>query len=126
VGEHAGAGDETLVANEKGDLAFEDIEAFFFPAVDVRGWPAAGRNECVKHGVLAAGVRAGGQEAINVANDGDGAPLAGFGDEKSCRTAHWVFPLVTGARSSRRVRCRSSESRQLSPAKLGPATHPTH
>src|SRR5579885_268580 len=58
VGEHPGAGDEPLVANDKGDLAFEDVEAFLLTAVDVRGWPAAGTNEGFKQGVLATGVLA--------------------------------------------------------------------
>ena len=44
-------------------------------------WPAAGRNEFFKQGVLAAAVLAGGQEAVNVTNDGDGATLAGFSDD---------------------------------------------
>ena len=44
-------------------------------------WPAAGRNDCFKQGVLAAGVLAGGQEAVNVTNDGDGATLAGCSDD---------------------------------------------
>ena len=62
VGEHPGAGDVPLVANCERDVTFEDIEALFLLAMDVRGWPAAGGNECFKQGVLAVRVFAGRQE----------------------------------------------------------------
>jgi hypothetical protein len=52
VREHAGAGDEPLVAKEEGDLAFEDVEAFFLPAVDVWGWAAARRDNRLRGLIL--------------------------------------------------------------------------
>src|SRR5947209_5121336 len=58
--------------------------------IDLRGRPTTGRNACFKQGVVAAGVLASGQEAVNVTNDGDGSALAGFIDKKSGRTAHSV------------------------------------
>ena len=36
VGERARLGDDSVVADLEGDLAFQDVERLFFPAVDVR------------------------------------------------------------------------------------------
>jgi hypothetical protein len=40
--EHSGAGNDPLVADLERYLAFEDVEALFFPAVDVGGGPPPG------------------------------------------------------------------------------------
>ena len=74
----------------EGDLAFEDVEALFLPAVDVRGWPAARRHDGFPQGVLAVGVLAGRQEAVHVADDGDGAAFAGLFD-----TNRWLLSIVS-------------------------------
>jgi hypothetical protein len=44
--EHSGARHESFVAGEKRDLAFEDVEAFFLSAVDVRRRPTAWQHDC--------------------------------------------------------------------------------
>src|SRR5262245_34716577 len=56
VGERSGAGNEALLANREGDLAFEDVEAFLLPAVDVWRRTAARGHDGFPHGVLTAGV----------------------------------------------------------------------
>src|SRR5262249_11335883 len=77
VCEHASLGGQPFASNRKGNLAIEDVETFFFPAVDVQRWPAAWRNEGFKQSVFAAGILAGGQKAVNVTNDGNRAAFGG-------------------------------------------------
>lgn len=92
VGEHPGAGHEALLANRERDLAFEDVEAFLLPAVNVRRWPAARWHEGFPQGVFAVGVVAGRQEAVHVADHGDGAAITGFSDEGLCHNASFISP----------------------------------
>src|SRR5262249_33756832 len=42
VDEHPGARRQTLVSHRERDLAGQDVESFFLPAVDVRGWTPPG------------------------------------------------------------------------------------
>jgi len=72
VGEHSGAGHEVLVTYREGDLAFQNVKALFFSAVDVRGWSPTERHDGFPKGVLAVGVLAGRQEAVHIADDGNG------------------------------------------------------
>jgi hypothetical protein len=64
----------------EGDLAFEDVETLLLPAVDVRRRSAARRHEGFPQSVLAVRVFAGRQEAVHVADDGDGASVTGLAD----------------------------------------------
>jgi hypothetical protein len=64
----------------QGDFAFEDLKTLFLSAVDVCGRPAARRNESLPQGIPAVGIFAGGQEAVDIADDGDGAAFGGLPD----------------------------------------------
>ena len=65
-------------ANQDGDLAFEYVEAFFLPAVDVRRRTAARRHDGFPQGILAVRVLAGRQKPVYVADDSDGRPSVVF------------------------------------------------
>jgi hypothetical protein len=75
-------------ASQEGDLAVEDVEAFLLPAMDMRWRPAARRYDGFPEGVLAVRVFAGRQEAVHVADDGDGATFGGLADDGSGSAAH--------------------------------------
>ena len=79
VGEHSRSRHNSFFADLESDLAFQDIEALFLLAVNVRWWPAARRHDGFPHGVLAARVLAGHQESIYVSHDADGAAFVRFG-----------------------------------------------
>src|SRR5262249_26269181 len=89
VGEHPGAGDEPLVANEKGDLAFEDVETSLFTAVDMRWGTTAGSDDGLKQSILAVRVLPGRQEAVHVADNGDRSALCG--NSQRWLAAHGTF-----------------------------------
>src|SRR5207249_2190796 len=79
--EHPGAGNESLFANREGDLAFQNVESLFLPAVDVRRRTAARRHDGFPKSVLAVGVVASCQETVHVTDDGDGAAFGGLSDD---------------------------------------------
>src|SRR5713101_4780687 len=113
VGEHPGAGHEAIIANRESDLAFKDVKAFFFPAVDVWERPAAWRNDGFPQGVLAVRVLAGRQEAVHVANNGNGAAFTGFFDKKSCWTAHRSVPPLLRRQLHHKLYCSLNPGAQL-------------
>src|SRR5262249_34060150 len=78
VGERARCGDDPFAVDREGDLAFEDVEAFLLPAVDVRWRTAARWNERFPQGVLSVRVVARDEEAVHVPDDGDGAAFGGL------------------------------------------------
>ena len=80
VGEHPRRGDDTLLCNLKGDLAFENVEALFLAAVNMRRMSTTGRHDRFPQGVLAVCVVACGQKALHVTDDSDRAAFAGFCD----------------------------------------------
>ena len=88
VGEHPRRRHDSFIADLDNDLAFENVESFFFPTVDVRGWAAARRHDCFPQGVLAVDVLPGRQEAVHVADDGDGPAFAGLSQGWSVRHVH--------------------------------------
>jgi hypothetical protein len=90
VGKHARRRHDPFLADVTRDLAFEDVEPFFFAAVDVWRWSAARRNDGFPNCVLAVRVLAGRQEAVHVADDGDGATFGGFSKNRLARHAHKV------------------------------------
>src|SRR5262249_27112718 len=100
VGEHPGAGHESLVANREGNLAFKDVKTLLLPAVNMRGWAAPWRNDGFQQGVLAVRVLAGRQKSIHVADDGHGASLAGLLDDGLCHVRLLHFFKVERATSS--------------------------
>src|SRR5205814_3335239 len=64
------------------------------PAVDVRGRTAARRHGSFPQCVLAVGVLSCGEEAVHVADDGDGATFAKFPQSWPVRHGH--FSLLCG------------------------------
>jgi hypothetical protein len=94
VGEGPDAGHEALVTDEESDLAFEDVESFFLPAVVVRGRPAARRHDSFPQGVLAVGVVPHGQEAVDVPDHGDHAAFAGPLEHGSSHSVHILPPTL--------------------------------
>src|SRR5262249_52018293 len=106
VGEHARRRDHPLAVDRERDLAFEDVEAFLLPAVDVRWGTAARTHERFKEGILAVGVLAGRQEAVHVADEGDGAALLGGSDN----WLHWIgfLPILRAVSSRTSSPARSS------------------
>ena len=105
VGERPGAGHDPLVADLKGDLAFEYVEAFLLSAVDVRRWSAARLHDRLPHGVLAARVLTHGKEAVHVADDGDGSALPPAVSVSACvSSASVALLLFTFAQPATRVR----------------------
>jgi hypothetical protein len=68
---------DPFLADLEGDLAVEDVETLFLPAVNVRRRPAARRHDGLKHCVFAVRVVAGRQEAINITDDSDSAAFRG-------------------------------------------------
>src|SRR5262245_52249715 len=77
VSKHPGRGDHRLAVNRERDFAFEDVEAFFLTAVDVRRWSTAWRHDCFKDGVFSIRVIPGCKETVNVADHGNGLALSG-------------------------------------------------
>src|SRR5581483_884980 len=102
---------DPLVFDRERDLAFEDVEAFFLPAVDVRWGTAARTHERFNEGIIAVGVLASRQEAIHVAHDGDGAAFGRAVDDGIA--AHPSFlgcgPLFKRLTASGRHRWRSGQ-----------------
>src|SRR5262249_11398280 len=107
VGEHPGAGDDTLVADLEGNLSFDDVEALFLSGVKVRRWPAAWRHNGFKLGIFAIGVLAGCHEAVHITNEGNGAALAGLAD---CRV-HFVLAPFTSLATSPQTSTHAESSR---------------
>lgn len=73
VSEHPRCGNDTLLVNHECDFAFENVEAFFFPAMNMRWRSAARRNDGFPHGIFAIGFISGHQEAVHVTDNGNGA-----------------------------------------------------
>lgn len=67
----AGFGGELSAVCEEGDFAFEDGEVLVFAGVGVRGRSASGADDGVDDAALAAGVVAGGEEAVEITEDGE-------------------------------------------------------
>src|SRR5262249_13199473 len=81
VGEHPGLRHDPLAVDRVSDFAFEDVEAFLLPAVDVQWGTAAWTHERFKEGVPAVGVLAGRQETVHVTDDANGAALGCVSDD---------------------------------------------
>jgi hypothetical protein len=73
VKKRAFASDDAFFAQLKGHLSFEDEERLFLSAVDMWWRSATGRNDRLERGVLSVRFFTGGQESVNVADDGDTA-----------------------------------------------------
>src|SRR5262249_9676917 len=99
--------------------------AFLLPAVDVRWGTAARTHERFNEGILAVGVLAGRQEAVHVADEGDGAALLGGSDN----WLHWIgfLPILraVSSRTSSPARSSRSTGRRLDafPLDQHPALH---
>lgn len=98
VGEVACVGDDSLAIDGESHFAFEDVEGFFFAMVDMRRRTAAGRDDRFPHGVLAGGVNAGGEEAVNVADDRDGFAFAGLAEDVWGWSGHFMGSVSSAAR----------------------------
>jgi len=83
----ASLGHDPLVADLEGDFAFQDVKRFFFPAVDVRRWTATWTHAGFEHGVAAVRVVAGRQEAVNIADDGNGLSFVRLSENR--RVGHF-------------------------------------
>jgi hypothetical protein len=77
VGEHSGGRNHKLIANLENNLAFEDVKAFFFPAMDMRWRTATWSHYGFTKGVPAIRILAGRQKTIHVANHCYRAALVG-------------------------------------------------
>src|SRR5262249_24492411 len=125
VGEHPRRRHDPLAVDREGDLAFEDVEAFLLPAVDMRWGTAARTHERFNEGILAVGVLAGRQEAVHVADEGDGAALLGDSDN----WFHWIglLPILRAVSSRTSSPARSSRSTGRRPRRLAarPAPSPS-
>src|SRR5262249_28418494 len=84
VGEHSRYRHDSLAVDRERDLAFEDVESFLLPAVDVQRRTAALRHDRFPQGVFAVRVLARRQKAIDVTDD---CYRSDF-----CRTSQRWFP----------------------------------
>ena len=94
----AGFYDGFCVAEGGLDFAFQDGEGFF-EVVAVWGWAAAGGDMHVDEAVAAAGVFAGEQNCVGVADEADVGRLAGVGmrdGEGSVEVVGWDCGLGVG------------------------------
>jgi hypothetical protein len=72
-----------FVADRERDLALHDLEALFLSAVYVWRWTATRRNDGFPQSIFPIRVISGGQEAIYVADDSDGATFSRFSNDGS-------------------------------------------
>ena len=95
VREGSRLGHDALAIDSEGDFAFENVEGFFFAAMGMGRGAAAGRDDRFPHGVIVVGFCAGGEEAVDVSDDGDGFAFDGWAEGGWGGGGHWsVIPVA--------------------------------